>query len=79
MFRSLASRLLLTYLLVTVLVIVLAGLSLLLLLSSTTLADRLAWQTLGAEASALAPRVERALRQGLLSDLATGRLGHRSR
>jgi signal transduction histidine kinase len=77
MFRSLASRLLLTYLLVTVLVIVLAGLSLLLLLSSTTLADRLAWQTLGAEASALAPRVERALKQGPLSDLATGRLGQR--
>ena len=48
--RSLASRLLLTYLLVTLLVVALAGLSLLLLLQSTPLADRLAWRTLEAEA-----------------------------
>src|SRR4030042_1723515 len=40
MLRSLASRLLLTYLLVTELVVALAGLSLLVLLQSTPLADR---------------------------------------
>jgi hypothetical protein len=63
MFRSLASRLLLTYLLVTVLVVLLAGLSLLALLSSTPLADRLAWRTLQAETDVRVPRVERAVEQ----------------
>src|SRR5512137_2459882 len=79
MLRSLASRLLLTYLLVTVLVVVLAGISLLLLLSSTPLADRLAWQTLEAEANVLVPRVERAIEQGQLEALAAGRLAQRLR
>jgi two-component system OmpR family sensor kinase len=79
MFRSLASRLLLTYILVTVLVVILAGLSLLVLLSSTPLADRLAWQTLQAEANVLVPRVERAFQQGRSEELATGRLAQRLR
>jgi signal transduction histidine kinase len=79
MFRSLASRLLLTYILVTVLVVILAGLSLLVLLSSTPLADRLAWQTLQAEANVLSPRVEWAFEQGQSGELATGRLAQRLR
>ena len=61
MLRSLASRLLLTYLLVTALVVVLAGLSLMVLLQSTPLADRLAWRALEAEAAVIVPRaVQRA-------------------
>ena len=79
MLRSLASRLLLTYLLVTVLVVVLAGLSLLLLLQSTPLADRLAWRTLEAEASALGPRIERAIDQNRLEEVLAGRLASRLR
>jgi hypothetical protein len=79
MFRSLASRLLLTYILVTVLVILLAALSLLVLLSSTPLADRLAWQTLEAEANVLVPRVERAIRQHEVEPLAAVRLAQRLR
>lgn len=79
MLRSLASRLLLTYLLVTVLVVVLAGLSLLLLLQSTPLADRLAWRTLEAEAGALAPRVERAIEQNQIPSVVAGRLAARLR
>jgi two-component system OmpR family sensor kinase len=79
MFRSLASRLLLTYVLVTVLVILLAALSLLILLSSTPLADRLAWQTLEAEASVLAPRLERAITLRDADPLAAVRLARRLR
>jgi len=79
MLRSLASRLLLTYVLVTVLVIVLAALSLLVLLSSTPLADRLAWQTLEAEANVLVPRVERAIAQHESEPLAAVRLAKRLR
>ncbi len=79
MFRSLASRLLLTYILVTVLVAILAGLSLLVLLSSTPLADRLAWQTLQAETDVLVPRVERALEQGQADALTSVRLAQRVR
>jgi two-component system OmpR family sensor kinase len=79
MFRSLASRLLLTYLLVTVLVAILAGISLLVLLQSTPLADRLAWQSLQAEANTLVPRVERAFEQDQSEALAAGRLAQRLR
>ena len=79
MFRSLASRLLLTYILVTVLVVILVALSLLVLLSSTPLADRLAWQTLQAETKVLVPRIERAFEQGQSEELATGRLAQRLR
>ena len=79
MLRSLASRLLLTYLLVTILVVVLAGLSLLLLLQSTPLADRLAWRTLDAEANALAPRLERAIERNQLEAALAGRLALRLR
>ncbi|MBM3148294.1 MAG: hypothetical protein FJ000_10440, partial [Actinobacteria bacterium] len=60
MLRSLASRLLLTYLLVTLLVVALAGISLVLLLQTTPLADRLAWRALEAEAGAVVARIERA-------------------
>ena len=79
MLRSLASRLLLTYLLVTALVVVLAGLSLLVLLQSTPLADRLAWRALDAEAAVLVPRVERGLERNRSEALADGRLAQRLR
>ncbi len=79
MFRSLASRLLLTYVLVTGLVAILVGLSLLALLSSTALADRLAWQTLQAETEVIVPRVERAFEQGRSEALTAGRLAQRLR
>jgi heavy metal sensor kinase len=79
MFRSLASRLLLTYLLVTVLVALLTGISLLVLLRSTPLAERLAWQALQAEANVVAPRVERASGQNQSEALAAGRLAQRLR
>jgi signal transduction histidine kinase len=79
MLRSLASRLLLTYLLVTALVVALAGLSLLVLLQSTPLADRLAWRALEAEAAVIVPRLERALQQDPSVALADGRLAQRLR
>jgi len=79
MLRSLASRLLLTYLLVTALVVALAGLSLLVLLQSTPLADRLAWRALEAEADVILPRVERAVEQNRSQALAAGRLAQRLR
>ena len=79
MLRSLASRLLLTYLLVTALVVALAGLSLLVLLQSTPLADRLAWRALEAEAAVIVPRVERVLNQRRSEALAEGRLAQRLR
>ncbi len=79
MLRSLASRLLLTYLLVTALVVVLAGLSLLVLLQSTPLADRLAWRALEAEAAVIVPRVERVLDHRRSEALAEGRLAQRLR
>ena len=79
MLRSLASRLLLTYLVVTALVAALAGLSLLVLLQSTPVADRLAWRALEAEAAVIVPRVERSLAQDRSEALADGRLAQRLR
>ena len=79
MLRSLASRLLLTYLLVTLLVVVLAGISLLLLLQTTPLADRLAWRTLDAEAGAVMARIERAGGPAQVRTLLAGRLASRLR
>jgi len=79
MLRSLASRLLLTYLLVTLLVVALAGISLLLLLQTTPLADRLAWRTLEAESAAVVARIERAGGPSQVRTLLAGRLGSRLR
>lgn len=79
MLRSLASRLLLTYLLVTLLVVALAAISLVLLLQSTPLADRLAWRALEAEAAAVQARIERAGGPAQVRTLLAGRLASRLR
>src|SRR4030042_1480822 len=68
MLRSLASRLLLTYLLVTALVVALAGLSLLVLLQSTPLADRLGWGAPEAGAGGVHPPGRGGVAQGETTD-----------
>ncbi len=61
MLTSLRSRLLLTYLAITGLVLALVSLSLLLFVARNPVADRTVYRNLQSEAANLAPRVERAL------------------
>ena len=69
MFASLRSRLLLTYLAITALVLTLVSLSLVLFVARNPAADRIVYRNLQSEAANLAPRVEKALQASRLDQL----------
>ncbi|MCL4368594.1 MAG: HAMP domain-containing histidine kinase [Actinobacteria bacterium] len=71
MFASLRSRLLLTYLAITALVLTLVSLSLLLFVARNPIAERTVYRSLRSEAAILAPRIDRALQASRLDQLQT--------